>query len=910
MHTLISTIKRMPSFLYTHKTLVLLLSSLVLSASLHGINMLNFPYYESDEGTYTSQAWAVTTQGELSPYTYWYDHPPFGWLMIAGWFSILPGEHFTFGTSIDTARVLMFLLHIGSSILLFYSTKKITRSDLASFLAVFIFSVTPLGIYFQRRVLLDNILIFWLLASIAVLLKDKLTLREYLWSGFFYALAFLTKISAAMFGPAILFLVFAIKDTTHRGFRVATWLGTSILTTMTFLLYSFINGEFFPPKGDGDEHVSLLGSILFQMSRGNKVPFYNTNSDFMLMLQDWLSRDMVFITASTISVFILTLLILVRRNKSPYYLFLSLSVTLYLLFLIRGGIVINLYVIPLIPIFSMIISVVSVEIGNGIAWIWKIFHEKIPHHSKPWTRHIMKNTMVSGTLVYIILTTALWYGFGVDKKFLYADEVSNQKSAIAWIKNNLPEQADIIIDSIMLVELRDPGYINQKVFSNAEWFYKVSRDPAIRFEKYNDNWRTLDYVALTHEMLKQIGEFTTSDIVLDAYNNSLPIAKWFEGSSSFIDENKKITTNGDWAMIYAINDTTKNQLVDSWQYYKENFIHSYGQTIDPFGDVTTSEGQSYAMLRSVWMNDEEAFKGSWLWTQHHLQHRLDDNLISWKWQNNKLSDSANATDADQDIALALLFASKAFREPQYLTDAQEIINDIWQHSVVKINGTLYLLPSTISHAQRVDGLLFNPSYISPAHYRIFAQIDTTHDWNKLADDSYTILGQIQTDMHRATPLQSNWYLINTKTGSLSSAQKYIGGSADHYGYDAFRTTWRVWLDYAWFNSEDAQEFLTPLSTFTSNRTDGTTRLATVINPSTGEGIAWNNSLAVQTAHLLSLASLEKNKITASVFYSKLIEESYNEEGYWGDKENYYDQNWVWFTSAVYNNDVYNLWEAY
>ncbi len=909
MKTLTQKAKKLLSYLYTHKTVVLFTLALLISASFHGINMLQYPYYESDEGTYTSQAWSVVTEGKLAPYTYWYDHPPLGWLVIAGWFALLPDQYFTFGTSIDTGRVLMFLFHLGSSALLFFITRKITKSDLASFFTVFLFSVSPLAIYFQRRVLLDNILTFFLLSSIAILFRNKLTLREYLYSGFFYACAFLTKITAAMFGPAILFLVWSIHDTTHRGFRVATWLGTSILTTMTFILYAVINGEFFPPANKDENHVSLIGSILFQMSRGNTASFLDPSSDFMLMVQDWIIRDGTFIITATISVVLLALLSLFRKSKAPYYTFLTLTSLLYIIFLIRGGIVINLYVIPFIPILALTISIVSVEIGNGFAWIWKTLHEKVPHHSTLWTRRILNETIVSGTLVYIILSASLWYGLGVEKKFLYADEVSNQKSAIAWIKNNLPEQSDIIIDSIMLVELRDPNYINEKKFMNAEWFYKVSRDPAIRFEKYNDNWKTLDYVALTHEMLKQIGDFNVSDIVLDAYKNSLPIAKWFEGSSSFIDENKKITTNGDWAMVYAINNTTKEQLITSWEYYKKNFIHSYGQTIDPFGNVTTSEGQSYAMLRSVWMNDEDAFKGSWLWTQHHLQHRLDDKLISWKWQNGALADPANATDADQDIALALLFGSKTFREPNYLLDAQEIINDLWQHSVVQINGTLYMLPATISHARRNEGLLFNPSYLSPAHYRIFAQIDQQHDWEKLAQDSYRILSRIQNELHSATPLQSNWYLIDTKTGELSSAQKYIGSSSDHYGYDAFRAAWRVWLDYAWFNTSESKTFLTTLSEYVATQTDGTTRLATVINPDTGNGISWDPSIAVQTANLLALASNEATKKTASIFYSTFIEQTYNEEGYWGDKGNYYDQNWIWFASAVYNSDVYNLWNS-
>src|SRR5438105_2383603 len=60
-------------------TLVLVLVGLVA----HGLNMFNYPAPYGDEGIYTSQAWAVLREGRLTPYTYWYDHAPLGWLMLA-----------------------------------------------------------------------------------------------------------------------------------------------------------------------------------------------------------------------------------------------------------------------------------------------------------------------------------------------------------------------------------------------------------------------------------------------------------------------------------------------------------------------------------------------------------------------------------------------------------------------------------------------------------------------------------------------------------------------------------------------------------------------------------------------------------------------------------------------------------
>src|SRR5258708_3812600 len=58
----------------------------------HAYNLFNFPRYELDEGTYMSNAWAIT-QGMLSPYPYGYGHPPLAWIQIAAWIK-LTGVYF------------------------------------------------------------------------------------------------------------------------------------------------------------------------------------------------------------------------------------------------------------------------------------------------------------------------------------------------------------------------------------------------------------------------------------------------------------------------------------------------------------------------------------------------------------------------------------------------------------------------------------------------------------------------------------------------------------------------------------------------------------------------------------------------------------------------------------------------
>src|SRR5260370_30604316 len=139
---------------------VLLLISLLTGAISHGYHLFLYPLYITDEGIYMRQAWSVLHEMRLSPYTYYYDHAPAGWLMIAGWVSILPHQFEAFGNAINTGRVLMLLVHIASTFLLFQIARRLSASLIAAVVATFFFNLSPLAIYYQRQVLLDNLMVF------------------------------------------------------------------------------------------------------------------------------------------------------------------------------------------------------------------------------------------------------------------------------------------------------------------------------------------------------------------------------------------------------------------------------------------------------------------------------------------------------------------------------------------------------------------------------------------------------------------------------------------------------------------------------------------------------------------------------------------------------------------------------
>ncbi|MGH7141658.1 MAG: glycosyl hydrolase family 8, partial [Minisyncoccia bacterium] len=185
-----------------------------------------------------------------------------------------------------------------------------------------------------------------------------------------------------------------------------------------------------------------------------------------------------------------------------------------------------------------------------------------------------------------------------------------------------------------------------------------------------------------------------------------------------------------------------------WNDYKASDLESgTGRTLDASrNDVTTSEGQSYTMLRAVWMGDKSTFDKEWQWTQTNLARK--DGLFSWLWGERQdgsygiLTDQNgqnSASDADTNIALSLVFAYARWQDPKYLSAARTIIDGIWNNEVLTAGGNSYVLADNLEKNSQGRTALINPSYLSPAAYRIFAEVDPAHPWMQAVNGAYRVI---------------------------------------------------------------------------------------------------------------------------------------------------------------------------
>ncbi|MBI2601344.1 hypothetical protein HYW42_05340 [Candidatus Daviesbacteria bacterium] len=355
----------------------------------------------------------------------------------------------------------------------------------------------------------------------------------------------------------------------------------------------------------------------------------------------------------------------------------------------------------------------------------------------------------------------------------------------------------------------------------------------------------------------------------------------------------------------------KTLLAASWIRYKDQFINQDGRVIDNSQeDFTTSEGQSYALLRAVWIDDRESFNRIWTWTKQNLK-RDEDNLFGWRWGKIEGKNYGflpngginSASDADTDIALSLILASRRWENPSYQTESLEILKDIWDKETQEVGGRRYLIAG--NWAKNEDTLIINPSYFAPYAWKIFAEVDQENDWNSLIDPAYELLdrsGREKLDRPRGVGLPPDWMSLNRKNGEIKEAG--LKGMNTTYSYDALRVPWRIALDWQWNKDEKARVYLSAAFNKLIDHLHKDGKLVESYSHE-GEELSEKESPALY-ATSLGFLSVKNPDLAKKIYEEKIIKLYSNDEDSFNQELPYYEKNWLWFGVALYNGQLPKL----
>lgn len=349
-------------------------------------------------------------------------------------------------------------------------------------------------------------------------------------------------------------------------------------------------------------------------------------------------------------------------------------------------------------------------------------------------------------------------------------------------------------------------------------------------------------------------------------------------------------------------------LEKTWQAYKHSFISPAGQVrrLEPMD--TVSEGQAYAMLRAAWMRDKETFDRCYRWSEINLSRRgKGDALLAWHWADGKVSDWMPASDAEIDYAVSLIFADSlwpggapAGLVPYGERARQEAADILRRLTFSTRSGRLYLAPWFLRSSSRLNPQ--NPSYYSPAQFRILHRFTGDRRWLGLVDTTYFLLDKLSRGFGGTSGvgLIPDWCDVDDDDAVHPRPKE-----SEAFGWNAVRVPFRIGWDYFWFQSVDARKFFdSGMAKFISEEW---ARRRTVFcgYQMNGQPVTRSENPAFYAAYYYALAAvgsadapavLEKNR-------SYLV---HNEEGWFYGGPDYYVNSLAWLAEGLRSGVVRDL----
>ncbi|MHA7302187.1 ArnT family glycosyltransferase [Pseudarthrobacter sp. MDT1-22] len=454
---------------------------LTLVAILYGVNLHGYPEFSNDdEGTYFAQAWSVAQHGDMAHYTYWYDHPPVGWIQLAMLFQPLQWVWGGEGIPVQTAgRGMMTLIAVISAALIYKISRNLGMPKSVALVAPLVWALSPLTVHYGRQIFLDNISMVWLLACFA-LVTGKPKLHCHVAAGAAFGMAVLSKETAAIALPAILATLWVYAWARTRAFSFVGFLATGAFLISGWLLFAIIKNELLPGPG----HVSLWETIVWQLhGRGSAGFMFTDGTGANNILQAWLGHDPYLVIAGML----LSVVGLFFRHSRG----IALVPLVHLIVALRGGYIPAMYIITPLPFFALIIVYLA----------WKLWHAASFRFGGAikWPGRAVVAALVVASVSVIAPSWAV-----ASTRAVTENQNVPYQEALAYVEANLPRDTTVLTDDNVWNDLVKMGW-SEDGWSGPLWHFKLDRDPVARRENLPGEWEDIDYIFLGRAMEVFVG---------------------------------------------------------------------------------------------------------------------------------------------------------------------------------------------------------------------------------------------------------------------------------------------------------------------------------------------------------------------------------------------------------------------
>ncbi|MFD7391409.1 ArnT family glycosyltransferase [Streptomyces sp. NPDC059852] len=491
----------------------LLLCGVLLVAILvvQGWNIADYPTLSDDEGTYLAQAWAVQEGRGLAHYTYWYDHPPLGWIQLAvlTWIpSALSPESMTVGSM----RAAMLVVSAISAVLVYVLGRRLSLPRWAAGLGMVLFGLSPLSVVLQREIFLDNLAVMWTLLAFALAASPSRHLWHHFGAGIAAATAVLTKETMLFVLPAVLVTMWRHSHRDTRKFALTGAITACALIGLSYPLFALLKGELLPGSG----HVSLWDGITYQMTRPGSGFILDEGSGSWGVLQSWLYYDRVLIVGGLAGALLLLVTwrwsVTARALAGP-----SAAVVILALVALRpSGYLPAMYVIQALPFLALVLAGGTASVAHAV-----LRRRRSEREPRPVTagRYALAAVLAIAAGAYVV---PRWYDG--DRTAVTADANAPYQAASKWLATEVEDPADtrVLVDDALWLDLVHAGYEPGR---GVIWFYKADLDPAVT-KTMPRGWKDLDYVVASPTVRRDAVDLPN---VKAAIEHSEPVAVFGSG---------------------------------------------------------------------------------------------------------------------------------------------------------------------------------------------------------------------------------------------------------------------------------------------------------------------------------------------------------------------------------------------
>ncbi|WP_446219382.1 glycosyltransferase family 39 protein [Micromonospora sp. IBHARD004] len=477
---------------------------LALVGAVHAIGMSTFPGYVDDPGTYLSQAWSLRYEGELSPYSYFYDHAPGGWIQIAGWAALTDGFD-RYDSAIAFGNECMLIAKVIGAGLLYVLGRRLGFGRVAASVAVLLFGLSPLAVVYGRWTFLDNLVTPWLLLAFVLAYSPRRSIAAGIGAALAFAMAALAKETTLLLLPAFGWALLQNLDRRNRAQVLVTSAFAGVLLMAMYPLFALFKGELF----EGPGHNSLLGTARWQLAdRAASGSVLERGSATYQQLQNWLQYDHWLLLLGLAAI---PVALLVRRLRPA-----ALALAIGWLVLVRGGYVPFMHVINLLPWSALLIA----GAGSALAGTSGL----VP---TGWLRQRAGQgfgygfRITTAALLLIGLAGVATVSWTPElRRMMTVSEEQPLRSATKWVGRNVPRDKTVVVHDSIWTDLVQYYDFDPKPVI----VYKLDTDPAVQ-----RSVKRVDYLVLPDWYYRTADAEEKYPTLMEARKHAVPVASFGTG---------------------------------------------------------------------------------------------------------------------------------------------------------------------------------------------------------------------------------------------------------------------------------------------------------------------------------------------------------------------------------------------